>query len=227
MKHIAAAAALVCALLSTSPAFAQRRTTTDPPTPRVELRPFGLFNVERFTASTTFDALFGSTLQPFWGGGVEITTRRNLFVDLAVSHMGVTGERAFLNDGQVFRLGIPLHATLTPIELTAGYRFRRLDRRRQPRRVIPYVGWGVGWYLYHETSDFAAVGENVDATRAGLVAHGGAEFRMTKWIGIMGDVQYSYIPGIIGDNSMTSLAGVAGESDLGGIAARLRVVFGR
>ncbi|HUK36794.1 MAG TPA: hypothetical protein VLV86_22920 [Vicinamibacterales bacterium] len=216
------AATTVIALLCCTPAFGQRT----PQSPPVEFRPFALLTAERFSASTTFDALFGSTLQPFWGGGVDVTTRRNMFVDLVVSHMGAAGERAFLNDGQVFRLGIPLHATLTPIELTAGYRFRRLDRRRRPRRITPFLGGGVGWYLYRETSDFAAAGEDIDATHAGLVALGGAEFRVTKWIGIMGDVQYTYIPGIIGGNT-ASVAAVAGESDLGGIAARLRVVFGR
>jgi opacity protein-like surface antigen len=194
-------------------------------TPRVEFRPFGVFAVERFTAVTTFDATLGSSFQPLWGGGVEMTTRRNLFVDIAVTHMASSGERAFVHNGQVFRLGIPLHAALTPIELTAGYRFPL--RRRRRHRIIPYVGAGIGWYRYHEASDFDVGSEEVGVTHAGFVAVAGAEFRATRWIGITGDAQYTHVPGIIGGTSATSLSAVAGESDLGGIAARVRVTFGR
>ena len=194
-------------------------------TSRLEFRPFAVLAIERFTASTTFDATLGSSFQPLWGGGVEMTTRRNLFVDIAISHMAKSGERAFVNNGQVFRLGIPLHAALTPIELTAGYRFPSMRRRRH--RIIPYVGAGIGWYRYRETSAFEVGSEEVGVTHAGFVALGGTEFRVTRLIGITGDAQYTYVPGIIGGTSATSVAGLAGESDLGGVAARVRVIFGR
>ena len=75
--------------------------------PRLEFRPFAVFAVERFTASTTFDANLGSSFQPLWGGGVEISTRRHVFVDFTVTRLSRTGEQAFVNNGQVFRLGIP------------------------------------------------------------------------------------------------------------------------
>jgi len=214
----AACAAVALTLFGSHRASAQT-------TPRLQFRPFAVVALERFTASTTFDATLGSTFQPLWGGGVEMTTRRNLFVDIAITHMASSGERAFVNNGQVFRLGIPLHADLTPIELTAGYRFP--SRRRRRHRIIPYVGAGVGWYRYHETSDFEVGSEEVGVTHAGFVAVAGAEFRVTRWIGITGDAQYTYVPGIIGGTNATSLASLAGESDLGGIAARVRVIFGR
>jgi hypothetical protein len=213
----AALAAVVLILLVASRASAQA-------TPRVEFRPFGVFAVERFTAATTFDATLGSSFQPLWGGGVEMTTRRNLFVDIAITHMGSSGERVFVNNGQVFRLGIPLHAALTPIELTAGYRF---PSRRRRHSIIPYAGGGIGWYRYDETSGFEASSEEVGVTHAGFVAMAGAEFRATRRIGITADAQYTHVTGIIGDTSATSLTALAGESDLGGIAARVRVIFGR
>jgi hypothetical protein len=37
-------------------------------------------------------------------------------------------------------------------------------------------------------------------------------------------VQYTHVPGIIGSGGVSQ---DAGESDLGGVAARFRVVFGR
>jgi opacity protein-like surface antigen len=208
-------------LVTRPPHVLAQRAPTAPP---VEVRPFVLVEGERFTAATTFDATLGSSRQAIWGGGVEFTTRRRLFVDVAVSHMSATGQRAFVNNGQVFPLGIPLHASLTPVELTAGYRFRLLNRRRQPRRITPYVGAGIGWYLYHETSDFAASGEDVDTAHVGFVALGGAEFRVAKWIGIAGDAQFTSVPGILGQSGVSQQVN---ESDLGGIAARVRVILGR
>ena len=217
MKHIAAAAALMCALFTTSPAFAQR----------LELRPFGLFSVERFTASTTFDATLDSSLQFLWGGGLQLAMRRNIFVDIAVSRMSRSGQRAFVDDrGETFRLGIPLHASLTPIEFTVGRRFppRRSPARRRRIRVVPYVGVGFGMYRYEETSDFSTGTEDVDETHAGFLAVGGAEFRVSKWVGITADAQYTRVPGILGQGGISQQLG---ERDLGGIAGRVRVILGR
>jgi hypothetical protein len=195
--------------------------------PRVEFRPFAVFAVERFTASTTFDANLESSFQPLWGGGVEMKTRRNLFVDVTVTRLSRTGEQAFVNNGEVFRLGIPLHATLTPVEFVAGYRFpqkrRRFVRHWRPI-VIPYAGLGIGVYRYEQTSEFAAASENIDETHAGLVAVGGAEFRASKWIGIAVDAQYTRVPGILGQGGISQLLD---ENDLGGIAGRVRVILGR
>src|SRR5215471_9975165 len=183
--------------------------------PRVEFRPFAVFAVERFTASTTFDANLDSSFQPLWGGGVEMKTRRNIFFDVTVTRLSRTGEQAFVNDGQVFRLGIPLHTSLTPVEFTVGYRFpqkrRRLARRWRPT-VIPYAGLGIGVYRYEQTSNFAVASENVDETHAGFVAVGGAEFRASKWIGITADAQYTAVPGILGQTP--SLSQQVGEHDL-------------
>ena len=197
-------------------------------TPRLEFRPFAVIAFERFSASTTFDAAFGSSFQPLWGGGVEVTTRKRIFVDVTVTRLNRTGQQAFVNNGQVFRLDIPLHASLTPVEFTAGYRFPAKRRRwfGKSRRtiVIPYAGVGIGVYRYEETSEFAVASENVDETHAGFVAVGGAEFRMSKWIGITADAQYTRVPDILGQGGVSQ---EVGERDLGGIAGRVRVIFGR
>jgi len=195
--------------------------------PRVEFRPFAVLAVERFSASTTFDANLDSSVQVLWGGGVQMKTRKNVFVDVTVTRLSRTGEQAFVNNGQVFRLGIPLHTTLTPLEFTVGYRFpqkrRRLVRRWRPT-VIPYAGLGIGVYRYEQTSDFAVAAENTDETHAGFVAVGGAEFRASKWIGITVDAQYTRAPGILGQGGVSRLVD---EHDLGGIAGRVRVILGR
>src|SRR5262249_13931204 len=81
-----ALAAVAWPLLLSTPSFAQT-------TRRVEFRPFGIFAVERFTAATTFDATLDSSFQPLWGGGVEINTRRNVFVDVTVTRLSRTGQQ--------------------------------------------------------------------------------------------------------------------------------------
>ncbi len=202
--------ALALALLTAVPAFAQERS--------VSLRPFLLVTDERFAAQTTFKAVFGSATEPTWGGGVDFTLGRHVFVDLAISRMSQSGQRAFISAGQVFQLGIPLHATLTPVELTAGYRIRHW------KHIVPYVGAGIGWYGYRETADFAVAADDVDVRHTGFVMMGGAEFRVAKWIGVSGDAQFTKVPGILGQGGLSK---DAGESDLGGVAARLRVILGR
>ena len=203
--------AFALATLTAVPLFAQ-------PAPPVSFRPFFLAADERFAAQTTFKAVFGSATVPTWGGGVDVTLGRHVFVDLAISRMSESGQRAFINNGDVFTLGIPLRVTLTPVEVTAGYRVRRW------KRIVPYAGAGIGWYGYRETADFAAAGDDVDERHMGFVMMGGAEFRVTKWIGITGDAQYTSVSGILGQGGLSK---DAGENDLGGVAARLRVIVGR
>jgi len=186
---------------------------------QTEFRPFASFSVEQMTAAKSFDATVGSALSPFWGAGVDVVVRKQFFIEVAVSHMSRTGQRVFIDNGEVFPLGIPLKVSSTPIEVTAGYRFRL-----RKWRMIPYAGAGVGSYSYRETSDFSAAGEDADLRHAGFVAVGGAEFRVTRWIAVTGDAQYRRVPGILGQNGWSK---DLNENDFGGLAARLRVVIGR
>ncbi len=223
MSRRLVAAVWAALFLTSGSVFAQRSSAS--PAPRVEFRPFAVVAVERFTAATTFDATLGSAFQPLWGGGLELTTRRNFFVDVTLSRMSRSGQRAFANGDQTFGLGIPLHATLTPVELTAGRRFPLSTRRRRRRvAVVPYVGLGVGLYRYEEHSDFSASGDDLDATHAGFIAVGGAELHVAKWVGIAVDAQYTNVPGILGQAGVSQQVG---ERDLGGIAGRVRVILGR
>ncbi len=181
---------------------------------------------EWFSASTTFDATLGSSVQPVWGAGLEIDTRKNVFIDLAWSRMSRTGQRAFAADtGQVFRLAIALHAALMPVELTVGKRFPLKPRVRTHRVTpIPYVGVGVGIYHYAESSDFSTSSEDVAATHAGFLVLGGAEFRLSRWAAVTADAQYTRVPGILGQGGISQQLD---EHDLGGVAGRVRVILGR
>ena len=188
--------------------------------PAVSIRPFVMATGQSFAASDTFDASFGNTVFPFFGAGIQVVVNGGFFVEAGVSRFRQTGERAFFSNGTAFKLGIPLTATITPLEATGGYRFRM----RQHPGVHPYVAAGFGSYRYQETSSFAEAGEDVDTTHSGFVLNGGAEFRVHRWVGLAVDVQYSHVPGILGTGGLSQQAG---ENDLGGLAARLKLVVGR
>jgi hypothetical protein len=188
--------------------------------PSLSIRPFFLVTDQSFAAVDTFDAAFGKTYFPFFGGGGQVVFKGTYFVEITASRFQENGERSYFSGGKAFKLGIPLTATITPIEVTGGYRFRLPTLPR----VRPYVAAGFGSYGYQETSSFADAGDNVDTRHAGFVVNGGAEFRLHRWIGVAVDVQYTHIPGILGTGGVSQQTG---ESVLGGVAARFKAIVGR
>jgi hypothetical protein len=218
--HAALILALALTVGNAASGSAQTRLPPKDDAPTVSFRPFFLATGEKFSASTTFKSVFGQdSLQPFWGAGLELALKNGLFVDVQASRFRKNGQQAFLFNGQVFPLGIPLTATVTPLEFIGGYRFRHVSRR-----VVPFAGIGVGSYAYTETSGFADSSENVDARHAGLVLLGGAEVRVHRYVGVSGDVAYRHVPGILG---LGGISKDANENDLGGMSIELKVLVGR
>jgi hypothetical protein len=182
-------------------------------------RPFFVATEQKFSAANTFTAVFGGATQPFWGGGLNITQEDHYYLELSASRFRKTGQRAFRNNGQTVPLGIPLTATVTPFELTAGYRFST-----GTPRIRPYAGGGAGLYRYQETSSSSTDAENLDTKHAGVIVEGGAEIRLHRWIGVAADVHYTYVPGILGD---AGLSKDEGEKSLGGVSVRFKVIVGK
>ena len=185
----------------------------------ISVRLFGLASEQQFAAQDTFNATFGSSRGIFWGGGIEVVLPDGIFADLAVSRFQKTGQRAFISGGQAFGLGIPLTATVTPIEVTGGYRFRL---KHIP--VVPYIGVGVGSYGYQETSSFSDPTDSVDERKIGVLGLVGAEVRVHTWVRASVDVQDTRITGILGSGGLSQQAN---ENDLGGLAVRFRIILGR
>lgn len=181
-------------------------------------RPFAMFSEQKFAASQTFNAVFGSSTGSFFGGGLNITQDDRFYLELSASRFKKTGQRALVNNGQTFPLGIPLQATVTPLELTVGYRFATNPR------VRPYAGGGIGLYRYQETSGFSTDAENVDAQHAGAIVEGGAEVRLHRWFGVAADVHYTYVPGILGDGGLSK---DLNEKSLGGFSFRVKAIVGK
>jgi opacity protein-like surface antigen len=168
--HALALLALAAVIMAAEPAYAQQR-------PLFTVRGFGDVGSMSFTAHDSFDAIFGESRGPIFGGGVEVVERHNLFVDFRASRFTDSGERVFRFNSELFQLGIPVDVTVTPIELTGGYRFDR------GWRVVPYGGIGASWYRYKETSQFATDEENVDETFDGFHVLGGADIRASVYGG--------------------------------------------
>ena len=196
-----------------APAAAQ-----DPPA--LSIRPFVMAAEQSFTAIDTFDAIFGKTTFPFLGGGVQVVINDGFFVEVSASRFRQTGQRAYISGGKAFKLGIPLTATITPLEISAGYRF---NLSALPR-VRPYAAIGYGSYAYQESSDFAQPGDDVDTKHGGYLVNGGIEVRLHRSVGLAIDAQYTQVKGILGSGGVSQQVG---ESDLGGIAGRLKLVIGR
>ena len=57
-----------------------------------------------------------------------------------------------------------------------------------------------------------------------MIFEGGVEIRLHRYIGVAVDLRYNYVPGILGEGGISQLAD---ENDLGGIAARVKLVVGR
>lgn len=223
--------ALVLAIVSgavlypSAGAAQQRQPAPARPAPRQQttVRGFADFGAERFAAADAFHATLGSSTGIFIGGGAEAVLPQRVFIRARVSHFQKSGERVFVQDDEVFPLGIAMKVAITPIEVSAGYRFQPRGRRRN---VIPYFGGGVGWHRYTESSDFADTAENVSDTFQGYHVLGGVEFRLNRLFGIAGEAQWTTIPGAL-EGAVSSAADAFGETNLGGLGFRVRVVIGR
>jgi len=211
---------LIAFLLALASATAVAAQTANDDTPALSLRPFVMASGVRFAAKDSFEAVFGESVEPFLGGGLQLVDRNGFFIDVTASRFEKTGQRAFRSNGQTFGLGIPLTTTIIPIEVSGGYRIKLSGATR----LVPYFGAGIGSYGYKETSNFSDASENVDTRHVGYLAVGGAEVRLHRWIGVSVDVQYTHVPGILGTGGISQ---DVGETDLGGIAARMKVIVGR
>jgi len=183
----------------------------------------GFFDIgaEKFTAADSFNAIFGSSVGVVFGGGAGVVLPQNIFIDARASRFKKDGHRVFVNNGDVFDLGITDTVTITPFEISAGYRFGRTRDT-----VRPYAGGGISWYKYEETGQFATSTEATQNTFRGFHLLGGAEFRVSKWLGVAGEAAWATVPNALGQEA-TSVGAAFNETDLGGATFRAKVIIGR
>jgi opacity protein-like surface antigen len=204
-------AAIVATLMNMGSARAQE----------VAIRGFGDVGGTRFAATESFTAVLGSPSGVVYGGGVEVVLPQRVSVSLRASRFQKDGTRVFIFAGQPIDLGIATTVKITPIEVTLAYRFSLADLR-----LVPYAGGGIGWHRYEETSDFATDSENVKETHAGYHLLGGAEYRLTRWLGIGGEAEWSRVPDGLGQDP-NSVSAAFNETNLGGVTFRVKAIVGR
>lgn len=190
---------------------------TRPAAPAFGVRGYGEGAYQWFTAKDSFNAIFETSSGPFYGGGGQVHIGP-FYVDVGVSRFEKTGERVFVFEGEIFRLGIPDRVTITPLVVTAGYRFPIRDR------MVPYVGGGIGSVKFEETSDEADPDENVSERFTSYHGVAGVEYAVMRWLFVAGEVRYAAVPDALGAPGVSA---EFDESDLGGVAVAVKVMIGR
>lgn len=198
------------------PARARRRSTPAYPD-GLELRGIAMVAQNWLAAGSTFQAVLGTSQATELGGGLSLT-QGSYFIDVTARRFAKDGERVFVQNGQVYPLGIDTSITMTPIDVSVGYRFRPFGRLR------PYVGGGYTRLKYEETADFAASGDDVSESFNGFHLLGGGEWRLARFVGIATEAAWTRIAKAIGDAGASE---AFGEDDLGGASVRLKIIIGR
>lgn len=196
--------------------------------PVLRLRLSGHAGFTSFTASDTFQAVLDTSSGPEFGGGVGVLIGRHLFAEVQVARFSADGERVFVTDDlRVFPLGIPTTVTTTPVDISVGWRFTpRVQAAgvgprgaRRGFRPVPFVGGGVGRFLYRETAEFAESGDDVSEAFGSYHVLGGVELPFTARFGASIDGVYRWVPDAIGEAGVSA---VYGDTDLGGITVRVK-----
>jgi hypothetical protein len=180
---------------------------------------FAAIDFNSFAASKTYNAIFGSSNMPGFGGGADITgVWRDLFVRVAVTRISKTGSRVFVNGADVFPLnGQPAKLTLTPIEIGAGWRFRI-----KHSKLAPYIGGGAliePYRVEYPTSPDL----NESETFTGGNIFGGVQYPITKVLVIGGDAQFRILPNALKSDLASSAANAFNETEGGGFTGRITI----
>ena len=208
-----------------APAHAQSkprpRSSSAPPSRSVSIGGYATFGFINFMATESFDAILGTTSGPLFGGGARVGLPwGGLFADVGAWRFHGEGERAFVFDGEVIPLGIPVDITVTPIEISGGWRFRI----RSLPKLSPYIAGGLTAMKYHESSDVSTPDEDVDDTFNGYHLLGGAEYKITRWLGVAGEASWTTVPDAIGEAGVSA---AFDETNLGGTTFRFKITIGR
>jgi hypothetical protein len=209
----------LAAVVLAFPAFAAAQGQDRP----VRIAVYGTAGIFSATAKDSFTAILDTRSGTDVGVGAQIALQsgklRGLFVQVDASRFEETGQRVFVDDREVFPLGIPLTIGLTPIELSAGYRFnpsRRVRGAVVASRIAVFAGGGVGSVGYKETDDADTFSERFTAYHV----MGGADVRVWRRIQVGAEARYRVVPDSLGVGGVSD---ELNETDLGGTTFRVRI----
>ena len=201
----------------------QTGQASQPPPPRAPLpanRSLFRFAAQggygRFTAEKAFEAVTGSSGGPWFGGGLRYDAAQHYFVEGSVEYYQANGERVFVQDGAVYKLGIENTTRILPLMLTGGLSMRSGG-------TTAYVGGGAGAYFLRESAEFTDDSEDVKETSLGYRAVAGVVFPLGSAVSGGVEFQYNTVP----DGLEGGAAAAFNESNLGGINILVKFLFGR
>jgi hypothetical protein len=186
----------------------------------IGIRGFAAVGSFTFSAEDSFRAILDKNDGIIFGGGGTVLLPWSVYVEIGAWRFKENGERVLIGPGgDIFKLGIPVEIAITPLELTAGYRFTQVHQR-----IVPYAGIGYSSYRYQETSESADADENVDERFPGFHLQAGVEYLPVRWLAIGGEVGWSSIADALGEGGVSEHYN---EDNLGGTSFRLKISLGR
>lgn len=134
---------------------------------------------------------------------VDIALRimKSLEVFLHTDYLSTKGKTTYTREDTTLKI--------TPIEL--GARFLLVSKKPCERKLLPYLGAGLGYYMIKEEFPGGTPIEPVDEKRVGFFAEGGLRFYLMKSVFI--DARLKYI-GLRSENN-TQMGGPAYMGGLG------------
>jgi opacity protein-like surface antigen len=187
--------------------------------PKAGIRAFGDVSLAWMAASESFTAVTGSDSRVQYGGGVQaVNLWKGLYAEVMVGYSSLTGSRAFVYEGTVYDLDIPVTITFMPVDAGGGWRFPL------GKSLHGYVGGGVTFVNYEETSDFANSDDDVSEAFTGYYAAGGLEMKLAAWLHLRAEGRFTRVPDALGAGGVSR---EFDETDLGGAALAVKLVFGR
>ena len=179
------------------------------------IRGFGEIGWLKLTAKESFNAIFDKDSTWIAGGGVDAIWPSGFFGAAEIEWFALEGERAFVLNDEVFRLGIRDDIRVIPISMTFGYKFGRSDTAR------PYAGAGYGLYMFKEEAEFARTGENLSENFGGFHILGGVDLIRRRRISAAVEGRYAWVRDALGEGGVSE---EFGESDLGGFTIKAKIV---
>jgi len=207
------AAALLAALLAAPAARGQDEPRDDPPPahPRtpvswaagVRLGAFDMTN-----SPDSYDAVYGDPLI-FYGASLETQWRR-LRLGLSFDYGTVSGERVLLTGGSTRGTGVGQDLTLTPLHLTAAWRFNPGARWEWS------AGLGPSWLSWKdEGGGFSDSGSQAGGSAVVALRRARPGLNAPGWE-FGGELRWSTFPGALPDDG--GVTAFYGEDDPGGLA---------
>jgi hypothetical protein len=180
------------------------------------LRGFGELGYLQLAATESFNAIFEKDATWLAGAGVDGVWPSGLFASAEVEWFTMKGERAFVLNDEVFRLGIEDVVTVVPISMTLGYQFGRSPVAR------PYAGGGFGVFIYQEHADFAQGDDDFSENFGSFHVLGGVDLVRRRRISTAVEGRYTWVRDSIGEGGVSE---GFGETDLGGFTLKIKVLF--